>query len=187
MDDTPNLGLPYILAAQSQKHVTHNEAIRALDAVVQLSVLDRDLAAPPVSPAEGDRYIVAASPSGDWYGQAGNVAAFQDGAWAFLTPNEGWIAWIADEDAAVVWSNSSWTALTARVSEDGNFTTVGINATADATNWLGLAAPATLFNHEGAGHQFKITTLDDLLSESANAYCCLGAYTRPVTCPFTSD
>ena len=29
MDATPNLGLPYILAAQSQKHVTHNEAIRA--------------------------------------------------------------------------------------------------------------------------------------------------------------
>jgi hypothetical protein len=65
VDDTPNLRLPYIMAAQSQKHVTHNEAIRALDAVVQLAVLDRDLAAPPVSPAEGDRYIVAANPTGD--------------------------------------------------------------------------------------------------------------------------
>ena len=53
MDDTPNLGLPYIMAAQSQKHVTHNEAIRVLDAMVQLAVLDRDLSAPPVSPAEG--------------------------------------------------------------------------------------------------------------------------------------
>ena len=85
MDDTPNLGLPYIMAAQSQKHVTHNEAIRALDAVVQLAVLDRDLATPPGSPAEGDRYIVAASPTGDWDGQAGNIAAFQDGAWATST------------------------------------------------------------------------------------------------------
>lgn len=137
MDDTPNPGLPYIMAAQSQKHVTHNEAIRALDAVVQFAVLDRDLAAPPVSPAEGDRYIVAANPTGDWDGQAGNVAAFQDGAWAFLAPNEGWIAWIADEDGAVVWSNSSWTALTTGGGEggDGNFSTVGINATADTTNW----------------------------------------------------
>ena len=77
MEDSPNLGLPYILAAQSQKHVTHNEAIRALDAVVQLAVLDRDLAAPPVSPAEGDRYIVASSPTGDWDGEAGNVAALR--------------------------------------------------------------------------------------------------------------
>jgi hypothetical protein len=31
---------------------------------VQLSVLDRDLAAPPGSPANGARYIVAASPTG---------------------------------------------------------------------------------------------------------------------------
>ena len=44
-DISPHLLLPYILAAQAQKHVTHNEAIRLLDAVVQLSVLDRDLTA----------------------------------------------------------------------------------------------------------------------------------------------
>lgn len=46
-DSTPNLALPYIMAAQAQKHVTHYEAIRALDAIVQLGVVDRDLAAAP--------------------------------------------------------------------------------------------------------------------------------------------
>ena len=51
MDETPNLTLPYIMAAQAQKHVTHNEALRALDAVVQLSVLDRDRARLWGSPA----------------------------------------------------------------------------------------------------------------------------------------
>ena len=111
MDTTPNLGLPYIVAAQSQKHVTHNEAIRALDALVQLSVLDRDLSAPPGSPADGARYIVAASPTGAWAGHAGSIAAYQDGAWAFYEPAEGLIVWIADEDVAVVWSGSAWTAL----------------------------------------------------------------------------
>ncbi len=99
---------------------------------------------------------MAASPTGDWDGQAGNVAAFQDGAWAFFTPNEGWIAWIADEDVAVVWSSSNWTALTTEGSGAGNFTTVGINATADATNRLSLSSPATLLNNAGAGHQLKI-------------------------------
>ncbi|MEE8296314.1 MAG: DUF2793 domain-containing protein, partial [Hyphomicrobium sp.] len=107
-------------------------------------------------PAEGDRYIVAASPTGDWDGQSGNIAAFQDGAWAFFTPNEGWIAWIADEDVAVVWSSSNWTALTTEGSGAGNFTTVGINTTADATNRLSLSSPATLLNNAGAGHQLKI-------------------------------
>ena len=55
---------PYILAAQAQKHVTHNEALRLLDGLVQLSVLDRDLTAPPGSPADGDRYIVASGGDG---------------------------------------------------------------------------------------------------------------------------
>lgn len=59
MDTTPNLTLPYIMAAQAQKNVTHNEAIRALDALVQLSVVDRNLTAPPMTPNEGERYIVA--------------------------------------------------------------------------------------------------------------------------------
>lgn len=112
MNDTPNLLLPYILAAQSQKHVTHNEAVRALDCVVQLAVLDRDLAAPPVTPAEGDRYIVAASPTGTWAGQTKKIAAYQDAAWLFYAAKEGWIAWIADENIAVVFDGSDWTPLT---------------------------------------------------------------------------
>ena len=67
-DATTHLLLPYILAAQAQKHVTHNEALRVLDNLVQLAVLDRDLNAPPGAPAEGDRYIVKASPAptGAW-------------------------------------------------------------------------------------------------------------------------
>ena len=156
MDETPNLGLPYIVAAQSQKHVTHNEAIRALDAIVQLSVLDRDLTAPPGSPANGARYIVAASPTGAWAGHAGDIAAYQDGAWAFYHPLEGFIAWVTDEDTAVVWNGSAWTALTTGSGGAGSFSTVGINATADTTNRLALAATATLLNHAGAGHQLKI-------------------------------
>ena len=58
MTDTANLGLPCIEAAQAQKHVTHNEALRMLDTLVQLAVLDRDLTAPPGSPSEGQRWIV---------------------------------------------------------------------------------------------------------------------------------
>ncbi len=67
MVTSPNLLLPYILAAQAQKHVTHNEAIRALDAVVQIGVIDRGLTAPPVSPSNGDRYIVAVGGTGASY------------------------------------------------------------------------------------------------------------------------
>src|SRR5262245_26328030 len=111
MDTTANLSLPFIVAAQAQKHVTHNEALRALDAVVQLSVLDQDLATPPGSPAEGARYIVGSSPAGAWAGQASRIAAFQDGAWAFYVPQEGWLAWVVDEDTLYVWSGTAWALL----------------------------------------------------------------------------
>ena len=111
MSDTPNLNLPYMLAAQAQKHVTHNEALRMLDTVVQMSVLDRHLATPPGSPANGDCYIVAASPTGAWAGQAAKIAAFQDGAWAFYAPKEGWLTWIADENVVAVFDGSGWALL----------------------------------------------------------------------------
>ena len=55
-DTSTHLLLPYLLASQAQKHVTVNEALRLLDGLV---VLDRHLTAPPASPADGDRYIVA--------------------------------------------------------------------------------------------------------------------------------
>ncbi|WP_425350532.1 DUF2793 domain-containing protein [Methylorubrum extorquens] len=54
---------------------------------MQLAVLDKDRAAPPASPAEGDRYlIVSGNPSGAWTGWSGRIARFQDGGWLSLKP-----------------------------------------------------------------------------------------------------
>ena len=73
-DSTTNLLLPYLMAAQAQKHVTHNEALRLLDGLVQLSVKSQELTAPPPAPADGDRYIVASGATGGWAGWDLNVA-----------------------------------------------------------------------------------------------------------------
>ncbi len=155
MDQTPNLALPYILAAQAQKHVTVNETVRALDAILQLMVLDKDLATPPVSPAEGNRYIVAGSPTGAWAGQAGKIAAWQDAAWMFYAPQEGWLAWVADENLIYVYDGAAWGPLPVG-GVVATFTQLGVNATPDATNKLAVSSAASLFNHAGAGHQIKI-------------------------------
>jgi hypothetical protein len=53
-DQTPTLKMPYIMPSQAQKHVTHNQSLEILDAVVQLSVLSKAAAAPPGDPDEGD-------------------------------------------------------------------------------------------------------------------------------------
>ena len=120
MSDTSiHLQLPYLLAAQVQKHITHNEALRMLDGIVQLSVLDRDLTDPPASPAEGDRYVVAASATGDWAGWDASVAYFVDGAWLRLIPAPGWIAWVSDETKLVSWDGAAWVDLSGVVGADG--------------------------------------------------------------------
>lgn len=110
-DTTTNLLLPYILAAQAQKHVTHNEALRLLDGLIQLSVLDRNLATPPGSPAEGARYIVASGATGAWSGWAGDIALRSDGAWVRLPARTGWVVWVQDESRVVVRIGSVWTPL----------------------------------------------------------------------------
>ena len=131
-DTTTNLLLPYILAAQAQKHVTHNEALRILDGLVQLSVLDRDLTAPPGSPADGDRYIVASGATGDWVGWDLNVALFTDGTWLRLPPRSGWRAWVEDEGLLVVYDGSSWVGTTPAALQ--SLALLGLGTAADASN-----------------------------------------------------
>lgn len=151
---TPNLGLPYILPAQAQKHVTHNEAIRALDALVQLSVRSRTVREPPSAPTDGDRYIVPAGAAGPWGSAAQCVAAFQDGAWAAYVAREGWLAWIEDEHCLCAFDGSEW--IVASSASLNPAALVGINTTADSTNRLAVSASASLFTHAGSDHRQKI-------------------------------
>ena len=92
------------------------------------------LARRPARPADGDRYIVAASPTGAWSGQAGKIACWRDGAWEFLTPATGWLAWVVDEAMAVYWTGSAWATLQSAITTLQNLTLLGIGTTADGTN-----------------------------------------------------
>ncbi|PHR94039.1 MAG: ribonuclease III [Robiginitomaculum sp.] len=154
MDNSPNLSLPYIMPAQAQKHVTHNEAIRKLDALTQLSVINRSLNTAPSSPVNGARYIVASMPTTDWETHEDEIAVYEDNGWAFITPQTGWLAWVEADENFVVWNTNAWEDIYAP--DIQNIPFIGINATADATNRLSINAPAILLNHEGAGHQLKI-------------------------------
>jgi Protein of unknown function (DUF2793) len=150
-----NLNLPYIAPAQAQKHVTHNEALRALDAIVQLSLVSKFQTTPPVTPIEGSRYFVAAPATNEWAGQDGLLAAYQDGAWGFYTPQIGWQAWVEDESVLQIWDGAAWQAPSPAPNHQ-NMQYVGINTTADTTNRLSVSSPSTLLNHAGNGHQLKL-------------------------------
>lgn len=148
MTETTHLGLPYLAAAQAQKHVTHNEALRRLDVVVQLAVLDATLTTPPASPSEGDRYIVADGATGAWAGQGGAIAAFVDGAWLFLAPAAGWTAFDRAADALLIRHDDEWVAAGSFL---GAVTRFGVNAAADDTNRLAVRSNAVLFTGIEAG------------------------------------
>lgn len=144
MDTTPNLSLPLIAAAQAQKHVTHNEAIAALDALVQLSVADRNRTFPPVDPAEGDRHIVDVGASAEWSGWDGSVALFSAGSWQRMMPRPGWGAWIASEGVMAIWDGAIWQSQAAADSVP----LFGINTSADASNRLAVKADGVYFSHD---------------------------------------
>lgn len=158
MEQTSNLKMPYIAPSQAQKHVTHNEALRALDALVQLCVVSRNGNVPPAKPLEGQRYIVG-SPAADlWKARENHIAAWQDRAWAFFPAQEGWHAWVEEEKGFVVFSQGRWTAAQANTNPVSR---LGIEAAADDTNRLSVKSPASLFDHAGGGHQLKINKADD--------------------------
>jgi hypothetical protein len=116
MSSSPNLGLPYIAANQAQKHIPHNDALALIDGLLQLTLLARGLNAPPASFADGNRFLVGASPTGDWAGQAGAIAFRDNGLWQFLTPQVGWAAWIAAENLFVVFDGANWVQPAAAIS-----------------------------------------------------------------------
>ena len=154
-DTTSKLQLPILAADQAQKHVTHNEALLHLDALVQAAVLDRDLSVPPPAPAAGDAYIVAAAASGDWSGREGQLAVWRDNAWYFHQPREGWRVWVRDEDVLLVFDGGVWALATTSLNPaDGGM--VGINTTATTMSRLSAKSAEVTLDHDGASMQLKL-------------------------------
>ncbi|MBX9456116.1 MAG: DUF2793 domain-containing protein [Rhizobium sp.] len=108
MADTTLLAMPLIAAAQGQKHVTHNEALKVLDGLVQLSVKSRTVTAPPGSPADSDRYIIPAGATGAWSGNTDQIAIYVDGAWEYHIPKTGWSCFVEGEGVVTYLSGTGW-------------------------------------------------------------------------------
>lgn len=152
-DTSPALSLPYIQPSQAQKHVTHNEALRILDAVTQLSVQSSTLTQAPAVPVSGDRYLVGVGATGDWAGQDRKVAVHDGAEWFYFQPSEGWRSDVIPTGAQLRFNGTSWVDTFPDLQ---NVPLVGIAATADSVNRLSVSSPATLLNNAGAGHQLKI-------------------------------
>lgn len=157
-DSSAILALPYLQPSQAQKHVTHNEALRILDTLVQLVVEGFGAETPPAVPAEGEVHALGAAPTGAWAGQAGTIATWAEGVWSFVAPRAGWRAWGRAEAELRVWDGAGWVLPRA---ETDNLSGLGIGTASDPVNRLAVKSEAVLLSHDGADHRLTINKAAD--------------------------
>jgi hypothetical protein len=85
---TPRFGMPLLFAGQAQKEGHVNETTSQIDALLH-GAIEGEASAPPATPVEGQCWLVGASPTGDWAGHSGKIAARQSGNWLFFSPRDG--------------------------------------------------------------------------------------------------
>jgi hypothetical protein len=152
-ETSPRLELPYLMPSQAQKHVTVNESLQRLDALVQLTLTTIEAVTPPLSPANGEMHAVGANPTGAWDGQSGLVALWDGTGWQFILPAKGWIAYDIVSQDIVKFEENGWQKL---VPQMENLEGIGVGTSYDANNRLSVTSPATLLSHQGSDHQLKI-------------------------------
>lgn len=110
MSDTSRLKLPFLDAAQAQKHVTVNEALSRIDALTSGRVETLGQTVPPSAPLEGEVHIAGTGSSGAWAGQDGSFAMFMNGGWDFAAPWAGARAWVAADAKEMIFNGTAWVA-----------------------------------------------------------------------------
>ena len=77
---------------------------------MHLSVIDRNLTAPPGTPSAGDSYIVGAAATGAWSTHDNKIAIWDGAAWVFGAPRTGWLAYVEEEGKLCAYLGSAWSS-----------------------------------------------------------------------------
>lgn len=80
--------IPYVPEGTLDPAAGLNLSLRVLRALTQTTVIAMDLTAPPGSPNDGDKYIVASGATGDWSGMDDYLAEYvsEGDHWDFFAP-----------------------------------------------------------------------------------------------------
>lgn len=108
---TPNLNLPTTPAGATNISIAYNDAMKIIDAVNPLIVIDITVAAPPttVSGDAGKRWIVAGSATGTWAGHENEIALCTDAdVWFFIPPIVGWRLYNLADGIYYRWNGTTW-------------------------------------------------------------------------------
>ncbi len=136
MSTTHKLQLPYILTGQSQKEVTHNQALNLLDIFVKPTVLAIGQNTPPASPNIGDCYIVGQNPTDEFTGQENNIAYYTENGWIFAATFK-WLDVINEaDDNRYIYDGTNWVPFGLLLQDSGEYLRIEYLAE-DITNMAG--------------------------------------------------
>jgi hypothetical protein len=108
MANSPKLNLPYLITAQAQKEVTHNDALTLLDIFTRPVVKSLGVNTPPVSPVVGDCHIIGSSPTDAFTGYAHAIACYDANGWVFAMPFT-WLDVVNEDDQTrYLYDGSAW-------------------------------------------------------------------------------
>ena len=88
--------LPLLAVGQTQKEVTHHEALARVDALLAPAAESSPQNSPPAAPVAGQCWLVGGAPAGSWAGRAQHIACWTSGGWRWIMPRSGMTVRIVD-------------------------------------------------------------------------------------------
>jgi hypothetical protein len=85
---TPRFALPLLFPGQAQKEAFVNAALARGDMLLHTAI-EGETPAPPPAPADGECWLVAAAPVGEFAGRENQIACRVAGVWLFAAPLDG--------------------------------------------------------------------------------------------------
>jgi hypothetical protein len=107
---TQRHSLPNLYVGQSQKELTHNEALARIDALLH-PVVEAKLAVPPAGltdSSDGLCWLIGTAATGQWAGHSGQVARWSGGSWRYIMPVAGMTLWLASGNKRLFYIAGSW-------------------------------------------------------------------------------
>jgi hypothetical protein len=123
-DATARHALPYLFVGQSQKELTHNEALARMDGLLHPVVEGRQTAPPTALSVsdDGKCWLVKAPATGFWVGKENQIAQWTGGSWRYHGPVTGMTVWHGSENVRLFYIGGNWQATPAIVDPVGGVT-----------------------------------------------------------------